>query len=141
MKTFANPAKEILQNINFRTLLSWLQLIFLGMGTSPNKSNEIRIEPVLSTMGFIKDTIRWTDIIKIVVGNVVMFVPFGFLGWLFPKLRNLRSLLYAFVAAITIVEGLQYFTRLGIFEIDDILLNTFGVFLGWKIWRFLNDKI
>lgn len=49
MNTFANAAKEILQNINFRTLLSWLQLIFLGMGTSPNKSNEIRIEPVLST--------------------------------------------------------------------------------------------
>lgn len=111
------------------------------MGRSQYETNVIRIEPVLSTVGFIKDTIRWTDIIKIVVGNVVMFIPYGFLGWLFPKLRNLRSLLYAFVAAITIVEGLQYFTRLGIFEIDDILLNTFGVFLGWKIWRFLNDKI
>lgn len=118
-----------------------LYLMFLGMGRSQYETNVIRIEPVLSTVGFIKDTIRWTDIIKIVVGNVVMFIPFGFLGWLSPKLRNLRSLLYTFVAAITVVEGLQYFTRLGIFEIDDILLNTFGVFLGWKIWRFFNNKI
>jgi glycopeptide antibiotics resistance protein len=112
--------------------------MFLGMGRSQYEMNVIRIEPVLSTVNFIKDTVRWLDIVKIVVGNVVMFMPFGFLGWVFPKLKNLRNLLYAFVSAITIVEGLQYFTRMGIFEIDDIILNTFGVFLGWKIYRFLD---
>ncbi|WP_317038769.1 VanZ family protein [Chryseobacterium sp. Leaf180] len=118
-----------------------LYLMFLGMGRSQYEMNVIRIEPVLSTVNFIKDTVRWLDIVKIVVGNVVMFMPFGFLGWVFPKLKNLRNLLYAFVSAITIVEGLQYFTRMGIFEIDDIILNTFGVFLGWKIYRFLDQRI
>ena len=75
-----------------------------------------------------------------VLGNVVMFIPFGFLGWVFPKLRDLKPLLINFIAAITIVEALQYFTRLGIFEVDDIILNTFGVYLGWLLCRFMEKN-
>ncbi len=83
----------------------------------------------------------WKDIVIIVVGNIVMFIPFGFLGWIFPKLRDLKSLVFTFIPAITIVEGLQYFTRMGIFEVDDILLNTFGVYLGWLCSRLIEKDL
>lgn len=97
-------------------------------------------EPILSTINFIKGCISWKDIVIIVVGNVVMFIPFGFLGWIFPKLKELKSLLFTFISAITIVEAVQYFTRMGIFEVDDIILNTFGVFLGFLMRRFIEKK-
>ncbi|WP_435523137.1 hypothetical protein [Chryseobacterium indoltheticum] len=37
-----------------------------------------------------------------------------------------------------IVEAMQYFSRLGVFDVDDVLLNTFGVFWVGKLkesWR------
>lgn len=117
-----------------------LYLMFIGMGRTQYDDHVIRVEPLFATLGFIESTIRWWDIIRIVVGNVVMFMPFGFLGWIFPRLQNLKENIFAFISAIVIVEALQYFTRLGICEVDDIILNTFGVFLGWQIKRMLETK-
>ncbi|KFF08860.1 VanZ family protein [Chryseobacterium luteum] len=117
-----------------------LYLMFLGMGRFQYEDNLIRIEPVLSTVQFIHNTIGWKDIVIIVLGNIMMFIPFGFLGWIFPRLKDLKMLFYAFISAIVIVEALQYFTRMGIFEVDDIILNTFGVYLGWLLRRFIEKR-
>lgn len=117
-----------------------LYLMFFGMGRMQFEDHIVRIKPIISTVWFIQDTISWFDIVKIVLGNVVMFIPFGFLGWVFPQLEKIKSLVIAFVSAIVIVEALQYFSRLGVFDVDDIILNTFGVFLGWQIKRILETK-
>lgn len=113
-----------------------LYLMFFGMGRLQYEDNIVRIKPIVSTIWFIQETISWLDIIRIVLGNVVMFIPFGFLGWIFPQLKNLKSLIITFVSAIVIVEALQYFSRLGVFDVDDVLLNTFGVFLGWQMKKY-----
>ncbi|MFC0426810.1 VanZ family protein [Chryseobacterium scophthalmum] len=117
-----------------------LYLMFFGMGRLQYEDNIVRIKPIVSTIWFIHETISWLDIIRIVLGNVVMFIPFGFLGWIFPQLKNLKSLIITFVSAIVIVEALQYFSRLGVFDVDDVLLNTFGVFLGFLIRNFLERR-
>lgn len=117
-----------------------LYLMFLGMGRFQYEDNLITVEPIFSTVQFIRNTIELKVIIMIVIGNILMFIPFGFLGWIFPQLKDLKKLLYAFVSAIIIVEALQYFTRMGIFEVDDIILNTFGVYLGWLMRRLIDKK-
>lgn len=117
-----------------------LYLMFLGMGRRQFEDNLLTIRPVLSTIDFIKGCLSWKDIIIIVAGNVIMFMPFGFLGWVFQKLMELRQLLFTFISAITIVEGLQYFTRMGIFEVDDVLLNTSSMYLGFLIRNLLESK-
>ncbi|MFP3593272.1 VanZ family protein [Chryseobacterium sp. SIMBA_038] len=132
--------KKIYKFIIVPYTLFLLYLMFLGMGRFQYDENIVRIKPILSTIEFIEGTIRWEDIIRIVLGNVVMFIPFGFLGWIFPKLKELKSLLFSFISAIVIVEALQYFTRMGICEIDDIILNTFGVYLGFLMCMFLENK-
>lgn len=114
--------------------------MFLGMGRFQYEDNMITVEPVFSTIKFIQGAMSWKDIVVIVIGNIVMFVPFGFLGWSFPELRKLKTLIFTFVSAIVIVEALQYFTRMGIFEVDDIILNTFGVYLGWRFCRFIEKR-
>ncbi|AZA52002.1 VanZ family protein [Chryseobacterium sp. G0201] len=132
--------KKIYKFIIVPYTLFLLYLMFLGMGRFQYDENIVRIKPILSTIQFIEGTILWEDIIRIVLGNVVMFIPFGFLGWIFPKLKDLKSLLFSFISAIVIVEALQYFTRWGICEIDDVILNTFGVYLGFLMCRFLENK-
>ncbi|WP_294248982.1 VanZ family protein [uncultured Chryseobacterium sp.] len=117
-----------------------LYLMFLGMGRRQFEDNLLTIRPVLSTIDFIKGCISWKDIITIVGGNIIMFVPFGFLGWAYPKLMGIKPLLFTFISAITIVEGFQYFTRMGIFEVDDILLNTSGMYLGFLIRNLMERR-
>lgn len=117
-----------------------LYLMFFGMGRLQYEDHIVRIKPIFSTVWFIQETISWFDIIKIVLGNVIMFIPFGFLGWIFPQLKNLKNLVITFVSAIVIVEALQYFSRLGVFDVDDVILNTFGVFLGFLIRNFLERR-
>ena len=118
-----------------------LYLMFFGMGRFQYDDNIVRLQPVVSTIWFIEETISWYDIVRIVIGNIVMFIPFGFLGWVFPQLKDLKRLLITFVSAIVIIEALQYFSRLGVFDIDDILLNTLGVYLGWQICRFIEFRL
>lgn len=117
-----------------------LYLMFFGMGRKQTEDNLLTIEPVFSTINFIKGSVSWKDIIIIVGGNVMMFIPFGFLGWMFSKLNDLKTLLFGFVSSIVIIEALQYFSRLGIFEVDDILLNTFGVFLGFLLKSLIEKR-
>ncbi|MFN1216620.1 VanZ family protein [Chryseobacterium kwangjuense] len=116
-----------------------LYLMFLGMGRFQYEDHQITIKPVFSTLEFIHNSIDPRSILIIVLGNIIMFIPFGFLGWIFQPLEDLKTLLYSFVSTIIIVEALQYFTRMGIFEVDDIILNTFGVYLGWLL-RLLIEK-
>ncbi|WP_294239047.1 VanZ family protein [uncultured Chryseobacterium sp.] len=117
-----------------------LYLMFFGMGRQQMDENLLTVEPIVSTINFIKGCISWKDAVVIVGGNIVMFMPFGFLGWIFPKLNVLKNLICTFVSAITIVEALQYFSRMGIFEVDDIILNTFGVFLGFLIKKNVEER-
>ena len=118
-----------------------LYLMFLGMGRFQYEDNMIRLEPVLSTVKFIQNSLSWKYIVMIVLGNVMMFIPFGFLGWVFTRLQDLKILLFTFISAIVIVEALQYFTRMGIFEVDDIILNTFGVYIGWLMCRLMDRRL
>lgn len=117
-----------------------LYLMFFGMGRTQMEDNLLTIEPIFSTINFIKGCISWKEIVTIVAGNVVMFIPFGFLGWIFPRLQDLQNLLFTFISSITIVEAIQYFSRMGIFEVDDIILNTFGVFLGFLMKNFIEKR-
>ncbi|CAH0280682.1 VanZ family protein [Chryseobacterium sp. Bi04] len=132
--------KKVYKIVIIPYTLFLLYLMFLGMGRYQYEDNLITVEPIFSTIKFIQTTDEWRDIVIIVLGNIVMFVPFGFLGWIFPGLKDLKTLCITFISAIVIVEALQYFTRMGIFEVDDILLNTFGVYLGWQIRVFLEKK-
>ncbi|RNA63320.1 VanZ family protein [Chryseobacterium nematophagum] len=133
--------KRFYQIIIFPYTLFLLYLMFLGMGRFQYEDNLVRLEPIFSTVWFIQNTILWSDIVKIVLGNIIMFIPFGFLGWIFSGLKEVKTLLYSFISAIVVVEAMQYFTRMGVFEVDDIILNTFGVYIGWNLKQYIERKL
>ncbi|WNI38897.1 VanZ family protein [Chryseobacterium sp. SG20098] len=133
--------KKIYKIIIVPYTLFLLYLMFLGMGRFQYEENLITVEPFFSTIKFIQGPNKTIDIVRIVLGNIIMFIPFGFLGWIIPELKKLKPLLFGFISCIVIVEALQYFTRMGIFEVYDIILNTFGVYLGLKICGLIEKKI
>ena len=72
------------------------------------------------------------------VGNVIMFIPLGFLlPRVFPKCATLRRVLPVTAAIIIAVEIIQLFTLVGSCDIDDLILNVLGSALGFRIHSFI----
>lgn len=73
----------------------------------------------------------WDLFLINVVGNVVVFIPFGmFLPCLFPRCRNiLLTMLFSLEFSLA-VEITQLISRVGRFDVDDLLLNTIGGSVG-----------
>lgn len=68
-------------------------------------------------------------------GNIFLFIPLGyFLPRLWPVFRNFFSFLLTCTAAITLVELLQLVTLLGSLDIDDLILNLFGMIVGYLLF-------
>ena len=69
------------------------------------------------------------------VGNVLAFVPFGlFLPLLVRRVRSMgKTLLLGFEFSL-LVEIVQLFSKVGSFDVDDILLNTTGVLIGYLLF-------
>ena len=76
---------------------------------------------------------------KNVIGNMLMFIPYGFFTSYFLKLKKpIHIILMTLLVSLTIE-----FTQLKIgrvFDIDDILLNMIGGLVGFIIFYFI-DKI
>lgn len=65
-----------------------------------------------------------------------MFIPIGiFLPLLNKKYLKVFRLTMVTIMLITAVELTQMLTRVGSFDIDDIILNTFGALLGLLMTR------
>ena len=116
-----------------------LYLMFLGFGREQHEANIVRLLPLVSTILFVQNTTSWESIIINLFGNIIMFIPFGFLGWLNAKYFSFKKLIVDFLSVLIIVEALQYLTRLGVFDIDDLALNSLGVWIGFLMRKFIDD--
>ncbi len=83
----------------------------------------------------------WMPFIINVCGNVILFMPFGYMFGMFADRKQtgvVMGLLDTFVAAflmILIVETCQLLTKVGVFDVDDIILNVSGALLGYVAYR------
>ncbi len=70
-----------------------------------------------------------------ILGNVIAFMPFGYLlPLLNRKYRRFLYVLFITVLFSLTVEAVQMLTHVGIFDVDDILLNTIGGGLGYILF-------
>ena len=86
------------------------------------------------------------------VGNVVVFMPFGFLvPVMYREQRRdvvyrghyFRSMLFVLLLGFLfslVIEFIQLVTKVGCFDVDDLLLNTSGVLLGYIIY-YISKKL
>lgn len=85
-------------------------------------------------------TFALSNIIKQVLGNVILFIPLGFFISLFKNVKLIHVFMLGFFCSLTIellqgVAGLY----LGFFyrsmDIDDVIFNTLGAIIGYFIFR------
>lgn len=67
-------------------------------------------------------------------GNVIIFIPFGFFLPMASKYRSCFSTLFWSLGLSLCVETFQLLTKVGSFDVDDLLLNTIGGVAGHIIF-------
>lgn len=123
---FKYPVEELLA-----IAASWRRgVIFEGLGTA-------NFTPFKTIKMYIDYAYKLNSVENL-AGNVLVFVPFGFL---FPFVaregeRFFVMLLNAFVFVMGI-EVFQLFSAFGAFDVDDILLNCLGAALGFGVYRLM----
>lgn len=72
------------------------------------------------------------------LGNVIIFIPFGFFKPMSSVSRNFLTTVLDGVLLSMVVEVFQFVTKVGRFDVDDLLLNTFGVVIGYLVFLICN---
>ena len=75
--------------------------------------------------------IKWV-IIRELFGNIVLFIPLGFFLSIYSKWEKSIFIKVALktVIIMMIIESIQGITHYGMFDVDDVILNTIGSIAG-----------
>ncbi len=102
----------------------------------------VNIIPLKSIIDFIKIISEgyFTRGFNNIIGNILVFVPLGyFLPMLFKKTEKVRyTILFSLILSL-IYESLQYFLYLGSADIDDVILNLLGAFIGFIFYKIIEN--
>ena len=85
-----------------------------------------------------RHTYGWNVTIVNLLGNVVCFMPFGFLLPTISKKKVFKNFLSVTFMAMLFsigIETAQLLTKVGAFDVDDIFLNTVGGLLGYILMK------
>ena len=63
-----------------------------------------------------------------VLNNIWLFIPFGSV---LSSLNNKKRMLLIAIGLSVLIESVQYFFGLGLCELDDVIGNSLGAWLGW----------
>lgn len=118
-------------------LLSLFQLVTLQDAVSWSTNNFIPLKEIT------RYNIGSALFIKNVIGNILLFVPFGFfISYILKSKRWFEPFIITIICSVTIE-----FVQLSIgrvFDVDDILLNLIGGIIGYLIYklaRFIASKL
>lgn len=128
----------------FRKLFTFLIVIYLmilmywmlfGFGRTPQDEYMYNLQPFV-TIGQFLQVSRFTPRAWMInlLGNIGVFVPFGVL---MPVVFGMKPLkVYAlFLVGLITLELTQLLSRRGSFDVDDVILNSLGFFIGYGIYK------
>lgn len=72
------------------------------------------------------------------IGNILIFVPFGFFEPMASRCRSFWGTVLDGFWLSFLVEMFQLISKVGRFDVDDLLLNTSGVIIGYMIFLVCN---
>ncbi len=143
MRSMAANKKRIQKTIYMILFVAYLILLFYLLFFSEKMGRTDAVEEYRYNLVLFREIKRFYSVIDTqpklfwlnIPGNVLAFMPFGFL---IPRLREKRT--NVFLAGLFslelsfLVELLQLIFKLGCFDVDDLLLNTVGGILGYLLY-------
>ena len=103
-------------------------------GFDPNDANLI---PLVQTIRFLR-YLENPFVIRNLLGNLALLAPLGiFLPILFRNYRKFTTVLVTGFLVTLGIEVFQLLLRFRVFDIDDLIINTIGVALGYGLFKLL----
>ena len=114
-------------------LIVYAYLVFLGR--KPYKTPQLHLDPFWSyRVAFDGFSIRHRSYAREILLNILLYIPLGIiLAAIFRKHPFLWPLSIGLLLSI-LTETVQYFTRRGVTELDDVFDNTFGLLIGIALY-------
>lgn len=110
-------------------------LVFFARRRRHLEERYLNLIPFRSTLhDFIKlDTTSAKDLYNFytnLAGNIILFVPFPFVLASFFRIKDSKTMLVVSLGLTIAIEFIQYTFKIGVADIDDILLNMIGAAIG-----------
>ena len=125
-----------LGSILFIIILTMFPEASLGTGVEQGGTNFVPFY----TIGNLLFHHSFAEFIKNNIGNIILFIPFGFM--LSFKFNNINGLLKGCLVGMllsTSIECIQLFMPNRWTDIDDVILNTLGAGLGFVLFKLTNQ--
>lgn len=81
---------------------------------------------------------RWGHFIYLFGGNIISFIPFG-AYLVYRRAKTVPTVISGFLLSF-FIESMQYVWGVGISELDDLILNTLGAFIGVVVVKVLEKR-
>lgn len=114
--------------IGYTMLLTYWMIWGFGRTTQPEISSNL--VPFTTMASYFP--IRSLSSLINIVGNIAVFVPFGVLIPLAFQIRFRKMLAY-FLTGLFVLEMTQLISRRGSLDVDDFILNSVGVTMGYGL--------
>ena len=100
-----------------------------------NADGEANFVPFKTILSYLLGSHGWLIAGLNLIGNIVLLIPIGLLATLVYQDMTWKKALIIAVAAGLLLEGMQVIFNVGIFDVDDVILNAFGVMIGYWIYK------
>ncbi|NHC43528.1 VanZ family protein [Bacillus sp. MM2020_1] len=114
--------------VGFLALYTIALLILLFFRPSEQSYNSMNLQPFSTISFYLSGKVNGLISFYNLAANVCLFIPYGiYIG--LKSYSRLKAFLVLLVI-IAVIEVLQFVTHRGSLDIDDLILNLFGVILG-----------
>lgn len=110
--------------------LALLVLLFFR----PNNQTyySFNLVPFATINYYLTGNVNWIISIYNLAANIGLFIPYGIL--LKVKSYSVRKLIFIPILFISLIESFQFITHRGSLDIDDLILNLLGVYIGYLLY-------
>lgn len=107
--------------------------LFILLFFRPNEQayDNWNLVPFDTILFFLSGNVGFLVVFYNLVANIILFIPFGITLMISIRSHSLRFLIP--FLAISSIELLQFFTKRGSLDIDDLILNLIGIYIGYLI--------
>ena len=132
-------SKQILYVLTFLYSIGLLILLFFR--PKAQSYGTINLIPFETIHFYLSGNVAYLIALYNLGANIGLFIPFGLFYRYMKKTPALKQLLIITICSISTIEWLQFITKRGSLDIDDLILNVLGVCLGYYIHPFFQKVL
>ena len=124
-------SKVLLNLLLYAVLGIYLFILFTFLFLKRTSFRSINLVPFRSILNYLNgDLLARAFALNNIMGNIVLFFPLGFYITLLNRNKKISVNVCLIALISTLAEIAQYLFCVGVTDIDDVILNTLGGFMG-----------